>query len=75
MFIAPYMIPSTVQTLPFDSYNSSMDLTGSNALILSRRGEKDGETNHVAQGTKAYFLKVLLLGLTSSKFKPRLKRK
>lgn len=51
------MVPSTVQTLPFDPYNSSVDLIGINALILSRRGLRCGEANHVAKGIKSYFFK------------------
>lgn len=51
------MVPSTVQTLPFDPYNSFMGLTGSNALILSKRGLRYGKANHVAKCIKSYFLK------------------
>lgn len=55
MFIVPYRVPSTVLTLPFDLYNSSVGLTEINALILSKRGLRCGEANHVAQCIKSFF--------------------
>lgn len=74
MFIVPIRVPSTVPTLPLDPYNNSVGLTEINALILSKKGLRCGEANHVAQCIKSFF-EVFFLGLTSSKFKLRLKRK
>ena len=65
MFIASYRGPSTVRTLSFDHYDSSVGLTAINALVLSKRGLGCGEANHVAQYNRSCKKKKKVLLLDS----------